>query len=86
MTAKLIVPGADVAAPSDTALAARSSRPRDPSASNSTSRRTSYIAPREPGERQSNRSILRGIPPVGGGGRGWRDRAGVTPPQIRERR
>ena len=80
MTAKLIVPGADVAAPSDTALAARSS------ASNSTNRRTSYTPLREPGGRQSNRSTLRGTPPVGGAGRGWRDLPGVTPPQIRERR
>ena len=83
---RLIALGADVAAPSATALAALSSKLRDPSVSNSTSRGMSYTPPREPGGGLRHRSVLRGIPPVGGARRAWRDLPGVTPPQIRERR
>jgi hypothetical protein len=89
MTAKLIALRAGVAAPPpaspDTAFAAWPSKLDDPSVSQTTSRRMSYTPPREAGERQIDRSALRGTPRGGGARRAWRDLPGVTPPQIRER-
>ena len=89
MTANLIALGADVAAPppapSDTVLAARSSKLLDTSVSPSTGRRVSYTPPPKPGGCQINRGTPRGTPPGGGARRAWRDLPGVTPPQIRER-